>query len=205
MSLFEDTYKTISGNSEGIFKDRGSKFIAYAFPVISEEDVKQHLSKIKKEHHSARHHCFAYRLGHDKSAYRVNDDGEPSGTAGKPIYSQILSHDLTNILIIVVRYFGGTLLGTGGLVNAYRTSAKEAVENNKIITKTVNEQYEITFSYPEISPVMKILKEEQVKIISQKSEMNCNIIFTIRKNSAGKIQDKLKTIKGLTLKYLKTI
>lgn len=127
--LFEDTYKTIASPSEGVFKDRGSKFIAKAFPVKTEDDIKIHLETLRKDYYDARHHCYAYQLGFDKSAYRINDDGEPSGTAGKPIFGQINSHDLTNILIVVIRYFGGTKLGVSGLINAYRTASKESISN----------------------------------------------------------------------------
>ena len=143
--LFEDTYLTIKEPSEGLFKDKGSKFSSFAFPASSEEDVKKFLAELKKQHPSANHHCYAFRLGADKQAYRANDDGEPSNTAGKPILGQIQSKDLTNILIVVVRYFGGTLLGVSGLINAYKLAAAEAIQNATIIEKTVDDIYEIKF------------------------------------------------------------
>ncbi len=183
--LFEDTYKTIENISEGLFKDRGSKFIAHAIPVNNENQVKEHLSALRKKYHDARHHCYAYQLGFDKSSYRINDDGEPSGTAGKPIFGQILSHDLTNILIVVVRYFGGTKLGIGGLINAYKTSAKDALNNAKIIEKTINEVYEIIYDYPVMNAVKKIIKEENITQTSQKFDLNCKIIFLIRKSNSS--------------------
>src|ERR1035438_4724191 len=141
--LFDDNYKTISSSSQGIYKEKGSKFIAYTFPVKTETEIKAHIEKLKKEHHSARHHCYAYRLHPDKSVYRMNDDGEPSGTAGKPIFGQIQSNDLTDILIVVVRYFGGTLLGVSGLINAYRSAAVEVLKNSTFINKTVIEKYQV--------------------------------------------------------------
>jgi len=202
--LFEDTYKTIENISEGLFKDRGSKFIAHAIPVNKESQVKEHLSALRKKYHDARHHCYAYQLGFDKSSYRINDDGEPSGTAGKPIFGQILSHDLTNILIVVVRYFGGTKLGIGGLINAYKTSAKDALNNAKIIEKTINEVYEIIYDYPIMNTVKKIIKEENIMQTSQKFDLNCKIIFSIRKNNSLRIYEKFKKIKGLKINYLHT-
>ncbi len=202
--LFEDTYKTIENISEGLFKDRGSKFIAHAIPVNNESQVKEHLSALRIKYHDARHHCYAYQLGFDKSSYRINDDGEPSGTAGKPIFGQILSHDLTNILIVVVRYFGGTKLGIGGLINAYKTSAKDALNNTKIIEKTINEVYEIIYDYPIMNTVKKIIKEESITQTSQKFDLNCKIIFSIRKNNSLRIYEKFKKIKGLKINYLHT-
>ncbi len=202
--LFEDTYKTIENISEGLFKDRGSKFIAHAIPVNNESQVKEHLSALRKKYHDARHHCYAYQLGFDNSSYRINDDGEPSGTAGKPIFGQILSHDLTNILIVVVRYFGGTKLGVGGLINAYKTSAKDALNNAKIIEKTINEVYEIIYDYPVMNAVKKIIKEENITQVSQKFDLNCKIKFLIRKNNSSRIYEKFMKIKGLKINYLHT-
>jgi uncharacterized YigZ family protein len=160
--FFDDTYQTISSSSQGIYKEKGSKFIALAFPVSSEKDIKMQLAALRKEYHDARHHCYAYCLGYDKSAWRVNDDGEPSGTAGKPIFGQIQSKDLTNILIVVMRYFGGIKLGIPGLINAYRTAAKEALGQASIVTRMVEEIYEVCFEYPLMNDVMKILKEEHM-------------------------------------------
>jgi len=203
--MFEDTYKTITKSSKGLFKDKGSKFIAIACPVKKEEDVKIKLAELRKEYHDARHHCYAYQLGFDKSAYRINDDGEPSGTAGKPIYGQILSKDLTNILIVVVRYFGGTKLGVSGLINAYRSATKDALENSVIITKTVNEIYELSFDYLLMNDVMRILKDEKLEQISQTFELSCSLTFSVRKNDGMRVHEKFKKIHGLEIKYLRTI
>lgn len=202
--LFEDTYKTINEISEGLFKDRGSKFIAFAFPINNEEDVKERLAELRKKYHDARHHCYAYVLGQDKSAYRINDDGEPSGTAGRPIHGQILSHDLTNILIVVIRYFGGTKLGVSGLINAYRTAGREAIESNIIVTKTIHEVYNVYFQYERMNDVMKIIKEEGLKVISQQFELECSLSFSVRKKSANYIYERFSKIKDLKIKYLQT-
>jgi uncharacterized YigZ family protein len=195
--LFDDTYQTISSTSRGIYKEKGSKFIALAFPVSSEEDIKMRLALLRKEYHDARHHCYAYCLGADKSAWRVNDDGEPSGTGGKPIFGQIQSMDLTNVLIVVVRYFGGIKLGIPGLINAYRTAAREALENASIITETVEELYEISFEYLRMNEVMRILKEEHAVILGQDSGNACKIRFSIRRSFGLKITERLQKITGI--------
>jgi len=165
----EDTYRTISKPSEGIFKDKGSKFISFAFPVISEDEIREIIHSIKKEHHSARHHCYAWRLGHEKLLFRANDDGEPSSTAGKPILGQIQSHDLTNILIVVVRYFGGILLGTNGLINAYRNAATDAVNQAEIVERVVEKELLIEYGYKGMNEVMKVFKDEKLPQIDPQS------------------------------------
>lgn len=203
--LFTDTYLTIEKKSEGIFKDRGSKFIAYIYPVKQEQDVKLFLSELKKEHHGARHHCYAYRLGADKLNYRTNDDGEPSGTAGKPIFGQIQSNDLTDILIVVVRYFGGTLLGTGGLINAYRNAATEAIKNNKIIEKFVSYRYSLTFDFANMNDIMKIIKESEAKIHKQEYNQNCEIEFSVRKRQSEKTSELLSKIPNIKLTFLSAL
>ena len=195
--LFDDTYNTISSSSQGIYKEKGSKFIALAFPVSSEDTIKNQLAVLRKEYHDARHHCYAYCLGYHKSAWRVNDDGEPSGTAGKPIFGQIQSKDLTNILIVVIRYFGGIKLGIPGLINAYRTAAKEAIEHASIITQTIQEVYDVHFDYSLMNDVMKIIKEEQALILEQTYENTCRIKFSIRQSAADKIKDRLQKLKGI--------
>jgi uncharacterized YigZ family protein len=200
--LFDDTYQTLSSISQGIYKEKGSKFIAHAFPVFSEEDVKEKLSELRKTYHDARHHCYAYSLGPDRSAWRVNDDGEPSGTAGKPIYGQILSKDLTNILIVVIRYFGGIKLGIPGLINAYRSAAKEALDNGHVVTRTIEEIYETTFEYPRMNEVMKILKEENAGIVSQEFESACRIRFSIRRSSGSRITSRLLKVKGTETTFM---
>ncbi len=198
--LFEDTYYSISQPCQGLYKDKGSKFIAYAFPVSNEEEIKTHLSALRKEHHSARHHCYAYRLGADKLIYRANDDGEPSSTAGKPILGQIQSKDLTDILIVVVRYFGGTLLGVSGLINAYKLATADAINNALIVEKIVKEKYEIKFDYLQMNDVMKIIKDENLEIQSQNFELTCSLTFAVRKNNADKVQQLFTKINNLEIK-----
>ena len=200
--LFEDTYLTIKQPSEGLFKDRGSKFLGFAVPVSTEEEIKKHLTELRKLHPGANHHCYAFRLGADKQAYRANDDGEPSNTAGKPILGQIQSKDLTNILVVVVRYFGGTLLGVSGLINAYKLAAFEAIQNAIIIEKTVNDIYEIHFDYVQMNDVMKIIKDEELKILSQQSELSCSFTFSVRKSNSTLVYDRMSKIQGLEIKYL---
>ena len=202
--LFDDTYKTISDRSEGYYKDRGSKFIALAVPVGTEDEVKQKLAEIRNEFHDARHHCYAYMIGPDKSASRFNDDGEPSGTAGRPIMGQINSKDLTNILIVVVRYFGGTKLGVRGLINAYKSSTAEALNSAKIVNKTVDEIYRVKFDYASMNPVMQIVKDPGVQILSQDFNLSCNLVYLVRKNRAEEIVNRLGKIKGLEVNYLRS-
>ena len=202
--LFEDTYKTIENKSEGTFKDRGSKFIAFACPVNTEEEAKKILADVRKEYHDACHHCYAYQIGYDKSIWRANDDGEPSGTAGKPILNQIKSKDLTNIFIVVVRYFGGILLGVPGLINAYKSATIEALNNSKIITKTVNEIYEVNYDYPVMNDVMKILKDKGLDIIYTDFSLKCNVVFKVRKNESSSVYEGLKKLSSLEIKYLRT-
>ena len=198
----EDTYKTISKTSEGLFKDKGSKFISYAFPVESEDEIRNIILTIKKEHHSARHHCYAWRLGHEKLVFRANDDGEPSSTAGKPILGQIQSYDLTNILIVVVRYFGGTLLGVSGLINAYRNAAQDAILQAEIIEKLVEKQLLIEFDYGVMNEVMKIFKDEKLPQTEPKFDLRCQIKTQIRLSELNRIEDGLKKIEGLKVSYL---
>lgn len=199
----KDTYKTIETSPEPVlFKDKNSKFIGYAFPVLSEENIKEHLEQLKKEHHAARHWCYAYQLGTETIAYRANDDGEPSNSAGMPIYGQIQSFDVTNILIVVVRYFGGVKLGVGGLINAYRTSAQMVLENSAIIEKTINIDYLISFDYKNMNTVMRVIKEKQLKIINQKLEMSCEIIITVRKNEAESVFEIFNRLNEIDIKKL---
>ncbi len=200
--LFEDTYLTIATTSEAIFKDKGSKFLAFAYPVSSEEVVKKILGDLRKQHFSATHHCYAFRLGADKQVYRANDDGEPKYTAGKPILGQIQSKDLTDILIVVVRYFGGTLLGVGGLVNAYKQAAAEALANATIVEKTVKDVFEITFDYLQMNEVMKIIKDENLEQLQQHFELVCKLRLSVRKNNFNKVQELFSKISNLEMKFL---
>lgn len=205
MNLFEDTYLTISGPCEGLFKDKGSKFLAYAFPVKDEEEVKAHVKVLKKEHFSARHHCFAFRLGPDKQFFRVHDDGEPSGTAGRPILGQIQAKDLTNILLVVVRYFGGTLLGTGGLIQAYKSSAADALSKADIVLLTVHDVYELRFRYEVMNEVMQVIKDHALQQSKQHFELECRLEVEIRKSEAARMEGLFRRIEGLDMRYLKTL
>jgi len=187
-----DTYLTIQKATEGLFKDKGSKFFAYAFPIQSEEEIKQHISDLKKQHHGARHWCYAFRLGADKKLFRANDDGEPSGTAGKPILNQIISADLTNILVVVVRYFGGTLLGTGGLIQAYKLAAADAFQQSTIVTKYITQTCKVNFNTEVTNLVMRYLKEFDAEIVEHSFDTENEIIFTIRQSFAEKLRTSLK-------------
>jgi len=203
--LFDDSYKTIENASEGIFRDKGSKFIAYAYPIRSEEEVKPIIMSLRAANAKANHFCYAYRLTPNRSVFRVNDDGEPSGTAGRPILNCLLSEDITNVLIVVVRYFGGTLLGVPGLINAYKNASIEAIKAAKIISKTVNDVYEVHFEYLQINDVMKLSKEENLQILAQQFDTNCILKFEVRKAQLNQVLSKFNKIDGVKLKYLHTI
>lgn len=200
-----DSYKTITKPSpEVLFKDRNSKFFGYAFPVTSEDQVKSYLEDLKKQHHQARHWCYAYQFGMQEKdhVFRANDDGEPSNSAGMPIYGQIQSFEVTNILIVVVRYFGGTKLGVGGLINAYRTGAQMALDASKIITKTVNIDFSISFDYKNMNKVMRIIKEKHLNIINQTLELSCEIIISVRLKDAEAIFEIFDALYEITIKKL---
>lgn len=203
--LFEDSYKVVTSKGEGFYKEKGSKFIAEAFPVHSEAEVKERVAEIRKKYFDAKHHCYAFMIGPDKTCYRSSDDGEPSGTAGKPILNQILSKDVTNVCVVVTRYFGGQLLGVPGLINAYKTSAREALDNCTVVEKTIDEVYSLEFDYPLLNEVMRILKEENLEQKNQKFELRCYLEISIRQSDSDRIVEKLKRIFGVTVKYLKTI
>ena len=184
----KDTYKTIREDSPvALYKEKGSKFYGYAFHVTNEEQIKEHLEQLKKEHYNARHWCYAWQLGKAYEQYRVNDDGEPSNSAGMPIFGQLQSYDVTNILVVVVRYFGGTKLGVGGLIQAYKTGAHLALENAKIVKRSIDETIQLKFEYPEMNTVMRIIKEEDLTIKSQKMELNCEIVLSVRKKDSARI------------------
>ena len=182
----EDVFQTIEKESQGIFKDKGSKFYAFAYPVKQEDEVKDILAQLKKEHHSARHHCYAWRIGTEEITYRANDDGEPSSTGGKPILGQLQSFNVTNILLVVVRYFGGTLLGVSGLINAYRNAAADALKNAEIIEKTIEKEIILNFTYNELAEVMNTIKQENLTIINTRFEEKCNLTFSVRKSELEK-------------------
>ncbi len=184
----EDLYKTIeTPSTETLFKEKGSKFFGYTFPVASEDDVKDCLEMLKKKHHTARHICYAYQLGIEKIKFRANDDGEPNNSAGLPIYGQIQSFNVTNVLVVSVRYFGGTKLGVGGLITAYKTSAQLALEASIILEKTINIQYQLIFNYDLMNAVQRIIKEKNIDIIKQQLELNCLYVISVRKKEAAAI------------------
>lgn len=205
MNLFEDTYKTIAASTEGLFKDKGSKFIAYAYPFHDTAQLKDILSEVKALHPKARHHCWAYRLSTDRSVFRINDDGEPSGTAGRPILNVLLSRDLTNVLVIVVRYFGGTLLGVPGLINAYKSATMDAIDQAQVIEKTVNDVYNVHFAYLQMNEVMRVMKEQQLNILQQDFGNDCILTVEIRQGQVNRALEKIQTLAGVKIKYVKTI
>lgn len=204
MNSKEDTYKTIRKLSKGIFKDRGSKFLSFAYPVSSEKEAHEIIDDLKKQHHSARHHCFAYRIGADKSIVRSSDAGEPSNSAGKPILNQIISHDLTNIVIIVVRYFGGTLLGIGGLIKAYKNAAADAIKNADVLEKIVSNLYKITYQYAATNEVMKILKEKKLRQLQPSYEQECSFTLCIGNKNSDHILQQFRQIESVSIEYLNT-
>lgn len=195
----EDKYLTISGPAEGLYKEKGSKFIAFAIPVSNVEQIKAILEEKRKEHHDARHVCYAYILGVDKADYRSNDDGEPSGTAGRPILGSLLSAGVTNVLIAVVRYFGGTKLGTSGLINAYKVASADALENAEIIEKTVDVEIHVTFDYLVMNDVMKIIKDVAPQVLSQQFDNDCKMVLSIRQGDAPNLIERLKKVESLII------
>jgi len=203
--LFDDQYKTITQVSEGLFKDKGSKFLAYAYPFTQESDLKGILSDLRTAHPKARHFCWAFRLTMDRSVFRLNDDGEPAGTAGRPILNTLLSTELTNILVVVVRYFGGTLLGVPGLIQAYKQATQDAIKNSELISKTVNDVYEVNFDYLQMNDVMKIIKEEQLVINTQSFDAQCSIVLEIKKSILNQVLDKFFHVQGVKTLYINTI
>jgi uncharacterized YigZ family protein len=194
-----DTYKTIANPTEGIYKEKGSKFLSFAIPVQNTDEIKEIVKDYRKRYFDARHVCYAYMLGSDRTDFRANDDGEPSGTAGRPILGQINSRDLTNILVIVVRYFGGVLLGTGGLVVAYKEATADALNQAEIIEKTVDEQISITFDYILMNDVMRVIKDTNPQIIHQSFDNLCSMKLAIRKQEAPVLLSKLEKIIGITI------
>ena len=194
-----DTYNTVSAPSEGIFKDKGSRFLAFLYPVKNEEEIRKLLQKIKKEHYNARHHCYAWRLGKEEIRFRANDDGEPSSTAGKPILGQLVSKELTQVLLVVVRYFGGILLGTGGLIHAYREAAADAIRNASIETRLIEEEFQLNFNYSELNAVMQIIKNENLTQTSVNLTEKCKITFSVRKSDIERILSLFRNIYGVEI------
>ncbi len=199
----QDTYKTIATASEEIlFKEKNSKFFGYAFPVSTEVEIKNHLEILKKQHYGAVHNCYAFQIGTDTIQYRANDDGEPNNTAGTPIYGQIQSYGLTNVLVVVVRYFGGVKLGVGGLITAYRTAAQMALETSEIVEKTIDIKYSIHFDYKNMNKVMRVIKEKNIEINSQKMDLGCEIIVSTRKKNAEMVFDIFNSMFEINIKKL---
>ena len=198
--MIYDKYNTIEKESQGYFKDKGSKFYSYAFPLQNEEKVKEIIALLKKEHHSARHFCYAWRLGTENIRYRANDDSEPSSTAGKPILGQLLSFDVTNILVVVVRYFGGTLLGVSGLINAYKSATIDVLNNAEIVNKLIEQRYKISFTYNELNDVMHLLKKEDYTIVNTDFNESCSLIFSVRKSEAKNAEKLFNELYKVQLK-----
>jgi uncharacterized YigZ family protein len=200
-----DTYLTVKAFSEGLYKEKGSRFISMVWPVANQEEIKSILEKVRKEHHSARHHCYAWMLGQNRENFRINDDGEPSGSAGKPILGQINAFQVTNILIVVVRYFGGKLLGVSGLINAYRSAAESALKNGEITEHWIQDYFALDFPYSCVNDVMKIIKEEDAGQSQQKFELRCQMTINFRTSSRDRILKALSRIEGLKYSHISTI
>jgi uncharacterized YigZ family protein len=203
--LFDDNYRTLQQPAEALFTDRGSKFIGIAFPVSTEQQFKEILTDVKIKHPKANHHCWALRLSPDRSVFKLNDDGEPSGTAGRPILNMLLSKDVTNVGLIVVRYFGGTLLGVPGLISAYKITAEQTLNASRIISKTVNDVYTLTFDYLQTNNVMKLIKDEKLEVISQTFDNQSTVQLAIRKMQVNSILSKLNGFDGVAATYNYTI
>ncbi len=197
MEMEQDTYKTIARLAEGTYSEKRSKFLAFAIPVTSVDEVKRYVDEYQKKYYDARHVCYAYMLGADRATFRANDNGEPSGTAGKPILGQINSNELTNLLIIVVRYFGGIKLGTSGLIVAYRTAAAEAIANAELLEKTVDQEISFAFEYPFMNDVMRIVKDEEPAIVSQSYDTDCLMTLSIRQSKMARLREKLSKVETL--------
>jgi uncharacterized YigZ family protein len=199
--LFEDTYLTIERPCEGIFRDRGSKFLAFAYPISSEQGIKDIIAGLKKSHPKANHYCWAMRWSSDRSVFRINDDGEPSGTAGRPILNTLLSRNLTNTAVVVVRYFGGTLLGVPGLIHAYKSAAELALSQAVVTEKTVNDVYTVVFDYLQMNEVMRIIKDENMAIVEQLFDNSCQIKFSVRQMQVNQVISKLQKLSSVKIKY----
>ena len=200
--MFDDTYRTIAAPSEGLYKEKGSKFLAFAYPVRTLDEVKAHLEQLRKDYFDARHHCYAYILGPRKDAFRANDDGEPSGTGGRPIHGQLLSADLTDTLIVVVRYFGGILLGASGLANAYKTAARDAIDHATIIEKTIDVRYRLSFEYVAMNDVMRILKDYDLKPENQDFNLDCSLDVSVRQSQSVRLYDRIADLRTVRIEVL---
>ncbi|TCO09201.1 putative YigZ family protein [Natronoflexus pectinivorans] len=194
-----DTYKTLAQPAEGLYKEKGSKFLAFAWPVKSEVEIKDLIDQVKAKYYDARHHCYAWQLGNDGMHFRVNDDGEPSGTAGKPIHGQIKSNEITNVLILVVRYFGGTKLGTSGLIQAYKEAAADAISNGIIVERTVDKHLTIQFAYENMNDVMRVIKEIEPSIVHQDFNLRCEMVLSIRESKYQELLSRFEQLMDVSL------
>ena len=195
----EDLYRTVEVVAEGLYKEKGSKFLAFVYPVATEEQIREIITGIKEKYYDARHHCYAYCLGANRERFRANDDGEPSSTAGKPILGQIVSNDLSNVLIVVIRYFGGIKLGVSGLIQAYKEAASDAINNAEIVERTVDEVIRVRFTYVVMNDVMKVLKEEEPEVLSRNFEMECEMTLSIRQKDMPRLKERLLKIESLSI------
>ena len=200
--MFDDTYKTIAAPAEGLYKEKGSKFLAFAYPVHNLDEIKSHLEQLRKDYFDARHHCYAYILGPRKDAFRANDDGEPSGTGGRPIHGQLLSADLTDTLIVVVRYFGGILLGASGLANAYKTAARDAIDHATIIERTIDCRYRLHFAYETMNDVMRILKDFDLKPENTDYGLDCSLEVSVRQSQSVRLYDRVADLRTVKISVL---
>ncbi len=200
--MFDDTYKTVAAPAEGLYKEKGSKFLAFAYPVHNLDEIKSHLEQLRKDYFDARHHCYAYILGPRKDAFRANDDGEPSGTGGRPIHGQLLSADLTDTLIVVVRYFGGILLGASGLANAYKTAARDAIDHATIIERTIDCRYRLHFAYETMNDVMRILKDFDLKPENTDYGLDCSLEVSVRQSQSVRLYDRVADLRTVKISVL---
>jgi uncharacterized YigZ family protein len=201
----QDFYYTIEKEATAEFKDRGSRFIGYAFPVVSVEAFKEKLNEVKKLHPKATHHCFAYRLGLDGNTYRVSDDGEPSGSAGRPILGQIDSKELVNVLVVVVRYFGGTLLGVPGLINAYKSAAALALQTTPLVQRQVEQELMVQFDYTQLNEIMRVVKQYNGRVISQEMQLFCSMKLAVPRNRCNEINYILKELRNVEVSLVKAV
>ncbi|NID11998.1 IMPACT family protein [Fibrivirga algicola] len=199
---FDDTFRTLATPTTGEFRDRGSKFLAFAYPIRSEIDTRTYLDALRTQHPKAVHHCYAYRLGLDRNNYRANDDGEPGGSAGRPILNVLYSRELTNVLVVVVRYFGGTLLGVPGLINAYKTATVAALDEGVITEQTINETYRVRYPFEQMNDVMRLVKEQQLTVLKQDYDTACILEVEIRKSLVGTVLERLAKLEGISLTFV---
>ena len=199
---FDDTFRTLATPTTGEFRDRGSKFLAFAYPIRSEIDTRTYLDALRTQHPKAVHHCYAYRLGLDRNNYRANDDGEPGGSAGRPILNVLYSRELTNVLVVVVRYFGGTLLGVPGLINAYKTATVAALDEGVITEQTINETYRVRYPFEQMNDVMRLVKEQQLTVLKQDYDTACILEVEIGKSLVGTVLERLAKLEGISLTFV---